>query len=324
MQLRIEVGGRMNKVKHKAMRVYVTERCNAKCPNCFNAKSRSNNEMTLDNFRDLCEYLKSNGFTLLKIMGGEPTIHADFAKLIKIAQSNFDSIVIFSNGTTESIKDLKLRENDSVVYNFTFNNVFSKEKMHIEVGGKRTFEVQVKKTTDEKELVQRLLELDKDNSVRISLTLDCTANIFVEKSIVLPKLKYIEQKLMEAKLDFNYDHMIPLCYLYKSGLHVSKNSCMCTTHTAGLITSDFVFKFCNQHSESLVSLKQDGNFIPWDIVENYMQKAFYEIRIKALNDYCLNCVFFNKKCNGGCWIPKDIISKDDIMNNTSFPLKSNK
>lgn len=311
----------MNKVKHKAMRVYVTERCNAKCPNCFNAKSRSNNEMTLDDFKDLCGYLKSNGFTLLKIMGGEPTIHADFSKVIEIAQNNFDSIVIFSNGTTNSIKNIKLRENDSVVYNFTFNKVFSKEKMHIEVGGKRTFEVQVKKTTDEKELVERLKELTQDAKVRISLTLDCTANIFIEKPIVLPKLKYIETELLEAKLDFSYDHMIPLCYLYKTGLHVSKNSCMCTTHTAGLISSDLFFKFCNQHSASLVSLKQDGKFIPWSIVENYMQKTFYELRAKALKEYCMNCVFFNKKCNGGCWIPKDIISKDDIMNNTSFPVK---
>lgn len=313
----------MNKAKHKAMRVYVTERCNAKCPNCFNANSRSDKEMSVDDFKDLCEYLKSNGFNLLKIMGGEPTLHADFAKIIEIAQSNFDAIVIFSNGTTDSIKDIKLRENDSVVYNFTFNKVFSKDKMHFEVGGKRTFEVQVKKNTEEIELVKRLKELTQDAKVRISLTLDCTANIFVEKSIVLPKLQYIEQKLMEAKLAFNYDHMIPLCYLYKSGLHVSKNSCMCTTHTAGLISSDLFFKFCNQHSASLVSLKQNGKFIPWSIVENYMQKAFYELRTKALKDYCLNCVFFNKKCNGGCWIPKDIISKEDVLNNTAFPVKDN-
>ena len=310
----------MNKVKHKAMRVYVTERCNANCPNCFNAKSRSNSEMSLEDFKELCEYLKSNGFTLLKIMGGEPTLHADFERVIEIAQSNFDKIVVFSNGTTDSIKDIKLRENDSVVYNFTFNKVFSKEKMHFEVGGKRTFEVQVKKTTNEKELVERLKELAQDTKVRISLTLDCTANIFLEKSIVLPKLKYIEQELIESKLDFSYDHKIPLCYLYKTGLHVS-NNCVCTLDTAGLISSDLVFKFCNQHSASLVSLKQDGTFIPWRIVENYKQKAFYEIRLKALKDYCLNCVFFNEKCNGGCWLPKDNITKQNILENTDFPVK---
>lgn len=311
----------MNKTRHKAMRVYVTERCNAKCPNCFNAKSRSDKEMPLEDFKDLCQYLKSNGFNFLKIMGGEPTIHADFVKIIEIAQNNFNGIVIFSNGITDSIKDIQLRENDSVVYNFTFDKFFSKEKMYFENGGKRTFEVQVKTTIDEKELVKRIKELVKDANVRISLTLDCMANIFTEKQVVLPKLKYIENELMAANLTFNYDHMIPLCYLYKTGLHVSRNSSMCTTRTAGLISSDLFFKFCNQHSASLVSLKQDGKFIPWSIVENHMQKVFYELRAKALNDYCLNCVYFNKKCNGGCWIPKDIISKKDILNNTSFPVK---
>lgn len=308
------------KKKHKAMRVYVTERCNAKCPNCFNAKSRSNNEMSIEIFSELCEYLKSNGVMLLKIMGGEPTIHNDFATIVKIAQVNFEQIVIFSNGTTDAIKDIKLRENDVIVYNFTFNKVFSKEKMHFEIGGKRSFEVQVKKTTDEKELVKRILELDKENSVRISLTLDCTSNIFAEKSIVLPKLKYIEAELLENKITFSYDHMIPLCYLYKTGLHVS-NSCKCSLLTAGLISADLSLKFCNQHSSTLISLKQNDNFIPWNIVENYLTKSFYEIRAKALEKYCLNCIFFNKKCNGGCWIPKDTISKEDVLNNTSFPLK---
>lgn len=191
--------------------------------------------------------------------------------------------------------------------------------MYFEVGGKRCFEVQIKKCTDEKELAQRLLELDKDNSIRISLTLDCTANIFAEKSIVLPKLKYIEKKLLENKLSFSYDHMIPLCYLYKTGLHVS-NSCKCSLFIAGLISADLSLKFCNQHPKTLVSLKENGKFIPWNIIDNYIQKTYYEIKAKALDKYCLNCVFFNKKCNGGCWIPKDIITKEDVLNNTSFPL----
>ena len=304
--------------KHRAMRVYITEICNARCPNCFNAESRSNKEMSLKDFEELCEYLKSNSIDFLKIMGGEPTLHTDFVKIIEIAQKYFDYIVIFSNGITDSIKNIRLRKNDIIVYNFTFNKFFSREKMFFEIGGKRTFEVQIKSSTNEKELVERIIELAKTDSIKISLTLDCTANIFEEKSVVLPKLKYLEKELAAAELTFSYDHMIPLCYLYKTGLHVT-NSCMCTIFTAGLIGSDLSLKFCNQHPTTLVSLKQNGRFIPWNIVENYLQKAFYEIRGKALNVYCLNCVFFNKKCNGGCWIPKGIISKESVLLNSEFP-----
>ena len=40
----------MNKYKFSAVRFYVTEKCNASCPNCFNAQTRSNSEMDLTKF----------------------------------------------------------------------------------------------------------------------------------------------------------------------------------------------------------------------------------------------------------------------------------
>ena len=83
------------------------------------------------------------------------------------------------------------------------------------------------------------------------------------------------------------------------------------------------FRFCNQHSKILINLKNENEFLPWAIVDNYIKKTFYEIQSKALEQYCINCVFYDSKCNGGCWIPKDSITKADIINNTSFPVKKN-
>ena len=42
--------------------------------------------MAVDKYEILCKYFKENGVTLLKIMGGEPTIHPEFLSLYKIAQ----------------------------------------------------------------------------------------------------------------------------------------------------------------------------------------------------------------------------------------------
>ena len=58
----------MSKSTHKAIRVYITERCNANCPNCFNANNRMNKEMSLSDFTDLCKYLKKNGFDVNDLM----------------------------------------------------------------------------------------------------------------------------------------------------------------------------------------------------------------------------------------------------------------
>ena len=312
----------MSKSTHKAIRVYITERCNANCPNCFNANNRMNKEMSLSDFTDLCKYLKKNGYDHLKIMGGEPTLHKEFPEVIRIAQEYFMTISIFTNGLLDSVKKIKLREHDSIIYNFNFNKALTIEKMFFPIGGTRAFEIQVTPKTNEETLVTRILELTKNVDVRISLTLDCTANIFHEKASVVPKLRYIEDKLLENNKSFSYDHKIPLCYLYKTGLHISNNH-KCTTKDAGLIGADLSFRFCNQHSKILINLKNENEFLPWAIVDNYIKKSFYEIQSKALEQYCINCVFYDSKCNGGCWIPKDSITKADIINNTSFPVKKN-
>ena len=312
----------MSKNKHKAIRVYITERCNANCPNCFNANNRMNKEMSVSDFTELCIYLQKNGFNHLKIMGGEPTLHKDFSEIIRIAQKYFTTISIFTNGLLDSVKNIKLRKSDSIIYNFNFNKTLTPEKMFFSIGGTRAFEIQVNPKTNEEALVLRILELTKNFNVRISLTLDCTANIFLEKASVIPKLKFIEDKLLENKKSFSYDHKIPLCYLYKTGLHISNNH-KCTTKDAGLIGADLSFRFCNQHAGILTNLKNGNDFLPWAIIDNYINKTYYEIQLKALENYCMNCVFYNSKCNGGCWIPKDSISKEDLLNNTSFPVKKN-
>ena len=304
------------------MRVYITERCNASCTNCFNAQSRQNREMSLEVFISLCKYLSENGIVTLKVMGGEPTVHAEFKAIIEIAQSYFKNVVIFTNGINNFIQTINLRKTDSIVYNFTFSEYLTEEKLLLQQAGKRSFEVQVRETTNELDLVQKILYFSRlsENRIHISLTLDCTSNIFKTKKVVVKKLLYIENFLEENNIRFSYDHKMPLCYLYKTGLHPN-NSSSCEIETAGVIDSQLNLRFCLQNPDKLISLYQNDRFIPWTILINNLYKRFYELRLAALQKICLDCVFFNKKCNGGCWISKDNIAKQDILENTDFPLK---
>ena len=127
----------------ESIRVYVTERCNANCPSCINAMSRTKSEMSVENFTLLCKYLSSNGVVHLKMMGGEPTVHNDFEKLVEIAQNHFSGMTIFTNGINNRIGNIKLRDDDSVTYNFLFNKTISKENLFLKNGGRRNFQVQV-------------------------------------------------------------------------------------------------------------------------------------------------------------------------------------
>lgn len=308
--------------KHKlnSMRIYVTEKCNASCPNCYNSNSRSNREMSIENFEKLCGWLKSNGITHLKLLGGEPTVHSNFNDIVEIAQSNFNEIAIFSNGIEDKFKNIKLRDNDSIIYNFSFNKEFTKEKFHLENGGKRAFEVQVRKDSDENDLATNLIKLVNFDKTKIhfAFTLDCTSNIFEEKEIIVPKLQYLEKTMIDNNLYFTYDHKMPFCYLYKTGLH-PENTGSCDIESAAVIDSNLNLRYCLQYSDVLVDLYRNNKFVPWQILMNHLYKRYYELRLASLNKICLNCIFYNSHCNGGCWIPKEKITKHDILEHTDFP-----
>lgn len=303
-----------------AIRVYITEKCNANCVNCFNNSTRTNKEMTCAVFEKLCIWLSENKIKHLKIMGGEPTIHSNFVDIISLAQRYFDRIGIFTNGIDDQIYRIKLRNNDSITYNFTFNHFLSKEKLHLLNGGRRSLEVQILANSDEHEIIQRIKDLFSENEKvpHVSLTLDCKANIFQEKKIVLPKLLFVERELLDSGIPFSYDHKIPFCYLFKTGLRYG-NSSLCTISSSGVIDANLNLRYCLQNTSPLIPICHDGVFIPWPLVINQLTKQYFQLRLQSLDKICSNCIFFGTKCNGGCWIPNKNISKEDILSNTSFP-----
>ena len=304
-----------------SIRVYVTERCNANCPSCVNANARGASEMPADKFKQLCEYLSKNGIKYLKIMGGETTIHNDFETLIGIAQEHFPEITIFTNGINERIKNIKLREKDCVTYNFLFNQTLSERNLFLENGGSRALQVQVLKDCDESALANRIVELAKidEEKVGVLLSFDCKSNIFKDKDILVKKLSHIENVLIHNNIHIQYDHKIPSCFLFGENLHVN-NDGMCTVDIAGVIDSDLTLRYCNQNPDKILPLYGSDGFVEWDILLNHLYKCYYSLRARSLDKICSECRLFNRNCNGGCWITKDNIKREDIVSNTKlFP-----
>ena len=87
----------MSTLQLHGVRMWVTEGCNASCHFCMNAKGRSHAQVELDKFQKLCLYFRQNGFDRIAIMGGEPTIHPDFIKIMDYAQEYFPTVYLFTN-----------------------------------------------------------------------------------------------------------------------------------------------------------------------------------------------------------------------------------
>ena len=255
-------------------------------------------------------------------MGGEPTVHKEFLRIIDIAKSFFKKIAIFTNALNENIQKVLLREHDSIIYNFTFASVFTEDTFVLQQPGYRSLEVQVRANTDEKILLQKLLAILDLGKGRLatSFTLDCTSNILQSKVILLQKLRFLTESFRNHNLSYVFDHKVPLCFLYKAGVNVVQNDALCRFEDCGLIDASLNLRFCNQFPDKLISLKQNGQFVPWSIVKNRLMLKYFQNQLATLSKVCKDCIFYGGKCNGGCWMGTDIMSGNDVCRFSGFPV----
>lgn len=301
-----------------SVRVYITENCNAKCPNCFNSKYRGNSQMDLSQFSKLCEYFSSNNIKNIKIMGGEPTTHPEFSEFLKIAQSYFSSVSLFTNAINSKVTEFNPRETDSIIYNFKFSKAFSSfEKLLLDKPGRRSLEIQITTKTDINQLMSELELFSKINSKKITpcLTLDCTENIFSYRNDLIQKYKTIWDYCKEIGFSVGQDHLIPLCFIKGSNIPMSINGAICSLNCAGLIDSNYQIKYCNQFSDVLgLLIKENGDInFTFKEYENLLISKHIDIISKSLIKGCEKCLFWDKYCNGGCFTAKDTISSDSIL-----------
>lgn len=87
--------------------IMINKVCNLQCPYCFankfvNQKNcKDENNITIENFMQALNFATyRNNQCKIGIIGGEPTIHPDFEKLVKIAadDNRVGEVVVFSNG----------------------------------------------------------------------------------------------------------------------------------------------------------------------------------------------------------------------------------
>lgn len=300
-------------MKMDNIRIYITESCNAKCPNCFNRTNRTSNYIDKEHFESICQYFSANGIKNIKIMGGEPTIHPDFKMFTEIAQKYFGSVSVFTNAINDGICEFAPRESDSIVYNFRFSKFLNKSKLLLGWPGRRSLEVQITTKTDRQLLIDQLSKF-KDHSEFLNpcLTLDCTENIFEHRDALVELYEDVWEYCRSNGFIMGQDHLIPFCFVKGSNIPVPRGGSVCQINCAGLIDASYNIKFCNQFIDESIPLIQNGDLIPFEKYEAFL-KAYYEkMNNTVMSKGCSKCAMNGVLCNGGCFVAKGNVTEDNI------------
>jgi len=105
--------------------ILITNFCNQNCTFCFASKEMGSKtlqrEMSLPDFKKVLSKLKSNSsISVVKLLGGEPTLHSQFPEIINASLKHFSYVQVFTNGIFSDTLAQFLKEKLPKI-GFTFN-----------------------------------------------------------------------------------------------------------------------------------------------------------------------------------------------------------
>jgi len=116
--------------------IILTNICNQKCPYCFAKKEmsvgarRGKKEMSFENFKTVLEFFKKNEEKEIRLLGGEPSLHSRFKKIVDYAINKTFCVRLFSNATfDENLIRFLLGKGNKISYVLNINEpvFYSKE-----------------------------------------------------------------------------------------------------------------------------------------------------------------------------------------------------
>lgn len=308
-------------------RIVLTEKCNKKCPHCFNAEQRkAAKHMDLDKlerFYIINQRWLSNAH--FKIMGGEPTVHPEFLRLAELGLLLFAKTSLFTNG---SKLDCILHPEilaahwddrfDFIINAFTFDfeewNKYSKYfkgvYLHFVV------------PNNEKQaemLMQKLFLCSQIPQATIILSGDTQVDLFHEESLKKYRKNYllfmqsVIPKLQQVEVPYTYDHQLPACFwsqemidgLNQYGInpiHLDPWTSCCDT-SLGLLDTNFDLWYCNQTRLKICNvLEKDGTPKDMNWIMSQIQKmpCRKEKTVSSYSYVCRNCRAL-PSCKTACW-----------------------
>jgi radical SAM protein with 4Fe4S-binding SPASM domain len=126
----------------------LTHRCTLQCDYCFAAvlsrdPSITDSDVSFDTFQAYIDFLDHAGLVQARLLGGEPTLHPEFTRLVEYARARGKKLVVFSNGlipgsALRALLDIPARE-CTVLVNLTSGDALpgirqQQEKVLVQLG----------------------------------------------------------------------------------------------------------------------------------------------------------------------------------------------
>lgn len=305
-----------------SIRVLITDKCNAGCSNCINKAIRTEScFIDFLRFKAIAQYFHDNNVSRIRIMGGEPTIHPNFGEIVRFSQTIFSRVTVFSNGLNSNILEFSPRDSDSINYNARFAHIIPKEHLMSNKPGSRIMSIVIYCELNVHEMISTISQINEQiQNLKVSLTFDCTVNIFKHRINLLHKFNVIYDFCISHQIEVIIDHGLPICFLYNSNVPSCKSFSKCSEHCAGLIDANCNLRFCNQISSETFALFEGKRIKPFKLLNNWLQLAYYQKQSIVLSKICVECPFYGDICNGGCYIHQNLISREDILQHTDLPV----
>lgn len=173
--------------------ILITNYCNQNCSFCFAAKEMADTtidrEMELKNFEKILKKMRNKNLRIdmVKLLGGEPTLHSQFEDIIKLSLKHFPYVQIFTNGI--------LTENKAKFLKQFFPRV------------RFTLNVMTPGFLLNKKIRELVLERIKDFCAKTEITLSLTIDPFTDIDLTL---KSITNEIIKAVHTFRLGFVNPV------------------------------------------------------------------------------------------------------------------
>ncbi|MBD3155372.1 MAG: radical SAM protein [Candidatus Aenigmarchaeota archaeon] len=299
--------------------INITFKCNLSCPYCYvkNFKPEKK-EISLSSFSKILSWFKKQNIQNgVSILGGEPTQHPKFDKILESMEKNELKSTLYTNGLTKNPLYLLSDSINYIIINYNHPPLISKEKQRkIEdtisfLTGKKNFTLRlnVNKYTDISEIM-KICKKYNINSIQLSLVFPSEKrdNLFFKRGVLKSesqKLYEYIRELLDTGIKASVEEPLPFCAFDKKERKFLKKEANlfgeCGSGRLYAINPDLSVVPCVIFQESLPKVFLTDFENEKELVE-HLEKFTSSLKWeKYLFEECKTCVFNHRKlCQGSC------------------------
>jgi len=307
------------------MNIFFTNLCNRNCPYCFAqdkiaGDKRKPSFLLLKELGQIVAFLKKSRETSVGIVGGEPTLHPDFQRLMSFVLAQGMEVVMFSNGIIrEDVVDFLKRNafgNLTILLNMRPLRTYSKKEKRTLI---RTLEalawqIQLAFTIDTPGfnadfMIGMINKYGLRKRIRLGIAnpLLGTDNTYIPFTLhkkIAPTICAFVQKCDAADISVNFDCGFTLCSFSEAQigkLHLFNALFNSYCEVAPDVGPNLEVWRC--FATSNILRKKLSAFKNIQEIRDFYAKKMAAFRKVGADKKCLGCKYLRRKqCGGGCLV----------------------